>query len=81
MTVMRVKIERRVEGRESLGTNEVVIKWVGRFWRGGDADDEPTATAAIPDSPARPSHHAEDQNPGTRSKRYNQGGRRRGEEA
>ena len=29
MTVMRVEIDRRVEGRESLGTHEVVIK-VGR---------------------------------------------------
>ena len=59
------RIERQVEGRESLGTYEVV-KGVGCKTReGGHRQRVTRGHSRKTDAPARPSHHAEDQNPGT----------------
>ena len=53
------KIERRMEGRENLGTYEVIVE-VGRKTR----SERSVVTAARADAPAKPSHHAGDQSPG-----------------
>ena len=60
-----------VEGRERLGTNELVIVEVG---------DQRVTAAARPDAPARPSHHPEGQSPGTGGEGQDRGGRRKGKE-
>ena len=60
------KIERRVEGRESLGTFIVVVEVGRKDVKGGatpTSSQQPQPQDPTP--PARPSHHAKDQSPGT----------------
>ena len=70
------RTDKRVEGRESPRTYEVIEEGGSEDMRGGATPTSTLATtAAKPDASVRPSHHAEDQSPGTGSGRAEEGRR------
>ena len=74
-------VEIRVEGRERLGIDEVVIEVGRKMQEGGDANRQPEAIAARSIAPARLQHYAQDQCPGTGGEGQDRGEWTRGKEA